>query len=66
MIGARTACKCRTCPGPEQAARLGRTFGCVRLVWNEPLDARHRRRRTEGRSTSCEETDANLAAWKRA
>ncbi|QUX26589.1 helix-turn-helix domain-containing protein [Nocardiopsis akebiae] len=33
----RTAYKRRTCPGPEQAARLGRTFGRGRLVWNETL-----------------------------
>src|SRR5699024_3519235 len=48
-----------------QAAQLGRTFGCVRLVWNKTLDARHRRYHTEGRSTSYKETDANLTTWKK-
>ncbi|WP_182545370.1 RNA-guided endonuclease InsQ/TnpB family protein [Halosaccharopolyspora lacisalsi] len=61
----RTAYKCRTYPDSEQAAQLGRTFGCVRLVWNKTLDARHRRYHTEGRSTSYTETDAALSQWKR-
>nr|WP_246300886.1 transposase [Actinopolyspora biskrensis] len=61
----RTAYKVRAYPTPEQAAQLGRTFGCVRLVWNKTLDARHRRYHTEGRITSYKETDAQLAAWKR-
>ncbi len=61
----RTAYKCRAYPGPEQAAQLGRTFGCVCLVWNKTLQARQHRYHTEGRSTSYKETDANLAAWKK-
>nr|WP_017975398.1 RNA-guided endonuclease TnpB family protein [Actinopolyspora halophila] len=65
MISVRTAYKVRAYPAPEQATQLGRTFGCVRLVWNKTLDARHRVYHTEGRTTSYTETDAQLAAWKR-
>ncbi|WP_461145696.1 RNA-guided endonuclease InsQ/TnpB family protein [Salinifilum aidingensis] len=65
MISVRTAYKCRAYPDSDQAAQLGRTFGCVRLVWNTTLEARHRRYHVEGRSTSYKETDANLAAWKK-
>ncbi|WP_235987150.1 helix-turn-helix domain-containing protein [Halosaccharopolyspora lacisalsi] len=65
MITVRTAYKFRAYPDSEQAAQLGRTFGCVRLVWNKTLDARHRRYHTEGRSTSYTETDAALSEWKR-
>ncbi|MFG1953492.1 helix-turn-helix domain-containing protein [Micromonospora sp. NPDC048830] len=28
-------------PTPEQAVVLNRTFGCVRVVWNRTLAARH-------------------------
>ena len=61
----RSAYKCRTYPTPEQAAQLGRTFGCVRLVWNKTLDARHRAYHDDGRTISYKETDANLAVWKK-
>jgi transposase len=37
----RTAYKCRAYPDPDQAAMLSRTFGCVRVVWNRTLAARH-------------------------
>ncbi|NYH76805.1 transposase [Actinopolyspora biskrensis] len=64
----RTAYKCRACPDAEQAPLLVRAFGCVRLVRNRTLDARHRRRHTEGRATSYRETDAakNILAAGRA
>ncbi|SFD77348.1 putative transposase [Actinopolyspora alba] len=65
MIGMRTAYKCRAYPDSEQAAQLGRTFGCVRLVWNKTLDQRHRVYHTEGKKTSYTETDAALSEWKR-
>nr|WP_245755266.1 transposase [Actinopolyspora alba] len=61
----RTAYKCRAYPDSEQAAQLGRTFGCVRLVWNKTLDQRHRVYHTEGKKTSYTETDAALSEWKR-
>ncbi|MFE9956641.1 RNA-guided endonuclease InsQ/TnpB family protein [Micromonospora sp. NPDC005299] len=59
------AYKCRAYPDPEQAAMLARTFGCVRLVWNKTLAARHARYHTTGESTSYRETDASLTHWKK-
>ncbi|TDD71098.1 transposase [Actinomadura darangshiensis] len=61
----RTAYKCRAYPDPEQAAIFGRTFGCVRLVWNKTLAERHRAWHASGRRTSYAETDAALTAWKK-
>ncbi len=43
----RTAYKCRACPAPEQASVLNRTFGCVRVVWNQTLAWRHARYHAE-------------------
>jgi putative transposase len=48
----RTAYKCRAYPDPEQAAQLGRTFGCVRLVWNKTLAERHTAYHQHGHRTS--------------
>jgi putative transposase len=61
----RTAYKCRADPDPKQAAMLLRTFGCVRVVWNRTLAARHARHEIEGKGTSYRETDAALTAMKR-
>ncbi|WP_407691219.1 RNA-guided endonuclease InsQ/TnpB family protein [Saccharopolyspora mangrovi] len=61
----RTAYKVRAYPDSEQAAQLGRTFGCVRLVWNKTLDLRHRAYHAHGKTTSYKETDAALTAWKK-
>jgi transposase len=44
---------------------LARTFGCVRVVWNGTLAARHARWATERKPTSYRETDAALTAMKR-
>lgn len=44
---------------------MGRTFGCVRLVWNKTLAERHHAYHTEGKKTSYTETDAALSEWKR-
>src|SRR5262249_30595890 len=44
---------------------LSRTFGCVRVVWNRTLAARHARWRAEGKGTSYAETDRALTAMKR-
>lgn len=49
----------------EQRARLGRTFGCVRLVWHKTLEERHRTYHDEGRRISYKETDAALTRWKK-
>jgi putative transposase len=61
----RTAYKCRAYPDPDQAAILARTFGCVRVVWNRTLAARHARYATERTPTPYRETDAALTAMKR-
>ena len=61
----RKAYKCRAYPTPGQAAVLGRTFGCVRLVWNRTLAWRHARYHFEGKSTSYAETDRALTAMKK-
>ncbi|MGW0433335.1 RNA-guided endonuclease InsQ/TnpB family protein [Micromonospora sp. NPDC003197] len=61
----RVAYKCRAYPTPEQAAVLNRMFGCVRLVWNRTLAARHALWRTERKSTSYAETDRALTEMKK-
>lgn len=61
----RTAYRCRAYPTPEQASVLNRTFGCVRLVWNRTLAARHARWHLERRSTSYAETDRALTEMKK-
>jgi putative transposase len=44
---------------------LARTFGCVRVVWNQTLAGRHARYAVEGKSTSYAQTDAALTAMKK-
>jgi putative transposase len=44
---------------------LSRTFGCVRVVWNRTLAARHARWHAEGKGLSYAETDAALTAMKK-
>ncbi|WP_433149435.1 RNA-guided endonuclease InsQ/TnpB family protein [Actinomadura nitritigenes] len=61
----RTAYKCRAYPTPEQAAMLNRTFGCVRVVWNQTLAWRHRRWRSEQASTNLPQANAFLTQLKR-
>ncbi|MEO3778868.1 transposase [Micromonospora sp. B11E3] len=61
----RTAYRCRVYPTPEQAVVLNRTFGCVRVVWNRTLAARHARWHTERKSTSYAETDRALTEMKK-
>lgn len=61
----RIAYRCRAYPDAEQAATLGRTFGCVRLVWNKTLATRHARYHADGASTSYKQTDAALTGWKK-
>jgi putative transposase len=48
----RTAYKVRAYPDPDQAAVLARTFGCVRVVWNQTLAARHACYQAEGKTCS--------------
>lgn len=44
---------------------LNRTFGCIRVVWNRTLAARHARYHTEGKPTSYAETDRALTEMKK-
>jgi putative transposase len=64
-VRVRTAYKCRAYPDEDQQQMLARTFGCVRVVWNRTLAARHERYATEGKSTSYAETDRALTAMKK-
>jgi putative transposase len=61
----RTAYRCRAYPDAEQQQVLNRTFGCVRVVWNRTLAARHARWHTERKSTSYAQTDAALTVLKK-
>ena len=61
----RTAYKCRAYPDEAQQQVLARTFGCVRVVWNRTLAARHARYAVEGKPTSYAQTDAALTAMKK-
>jgi putative transposase len=51
-VRVRTAYRCRAYPDDAQQQVLARTFGCVRVVWNRTLAARHERYAAEGKSTS--------------
>ncbi len=44
---------------------LNRTFGCVRVVWNQTLAARHARWQAERKSTSYAQADAALTILKK-
>ncbi|TDE36480.1 transposase, partial [Nonomuraea mesophila] len=61
----KRAYKYRFYPTPEQAEELARTFGCVRLVYNEALEERTRAYTLQGRRVSYVESSARLTAWKR-
>jgi len=61
----RTAYRCRAYPDEAQRQVLARTFGCVRVVWNQTLAARQARWHAEHRSTSYAQADRALTAMKR-
>ena len=61
----KRAFKYRFHPTPEQADQLGRTFGCVRLVYNKVLEERVRVHATESRSMTYGQSSAALTAWKK-
>ena len=61
----RTAYKCRAYPDETQQQLLLRTFGCVRLVWNRTLAARHARWCHERTGTSYAQTDRALTELKK-
>ena len=64
-VRVRTAYRCRAYPDEAQQQVLTRTFGCVRVVWNRTLAARHARCVTERKGTSYAETDRALTAMKK-
>lgn len=59
-----TAYKVRAHPTPEQVQILNRTFGCIRVVWNQTLAARQSLYATEHKNTSYRESDLKLTAMK--
>ena len=59
------AYKCRAYPDETQQQVLSRTFGCVRLVWNRTLAARHARWCHERTGTSYAQTDRALTELKK-
>jgi putative transposase len=59
------AYRCRAYPDQAQQQMLNRTFGCVRVVWNRTLAARHARWHGEREGTSYKETDAALTMMKK-
>jgi putative transposase len=61
----RTAYRCRAYPDQAQQAVLNRTFGCVRVVWNQTLAARQQRYATEREATSYAQIDRALTAMKK-
>jgi putative transposase len=60
----RTAYRCRAYPDAAQQQVLARTFGCVRVAWNQTLAERQRLWRAERRSLSYAASDAALTAMK--
>ena len=60
----RTAYRCRAYPDQVQQQMLNRTFGCVRVVWNQTLAARHARWQADRTTTSYAQTDAALTLMK--
>jgi putative transposase len=65
LVRVRTAYKCRAYPDQAQQAVLGRTFGCVRVVWNRTLAARQARWRLERKGISYAESDRALTQMKK-
>ena len=59
------AYRCRAYPDDAQQQVLARTFGCVRIVWNRILAARHALYAAERKGTSYAETDRALTAMKK-
>jgi putative transposase len=59
------AYRCRAYPDEAQQQVLNCTFGCVRVVWNRALAARHARWHTQREGTSYAETDRALTQMKK-
>jgi putative transposase len=60
----RTAYKCRAYPDQAQASVLNRTFGCVRVVWNQTLAWRGQRYQEDKTGTTYAQASAYLTAMK--
>ena len=60
----RTAYKCRAYPDQAQASVLHRTFGCVRVVWNQTLAWRRQRYHAEKTWTTFAQANGYLTAMK--
>ena len=65
LVLVRMAYRCRAYPDDTQQQVLARTFGCIRVVWNRTLTARHARYAAEMKGTSYAETDRALTAMKK-
>ena len=61
----RTAYRCRGYPDQVQQQMLNRTFGCVRVVWNQTLAARHARWQDDRTSTCYAQTGGALTRMKK-
>ena len=61
----RKAYRCRAYPDQMQQQMLKRTFGCVRMVWNQTLAARHARWQAGRLGTSYAQTEAALTLMKK-
>jgi putative transposase len=61
----KTAYRCRAYPGEQQQQMLNRTFGCIRVVWNQTLAARHARWQADRISTSYAQADTALTLMKK-
>jgi putative transposase len=59
------AYKCRAYPDPVQASVLNRTFGCVRVVWNQTLAWRRQRCQADKSGTTYAQASAYLTAMNR-
>jgi putative transposase len=60
----RTAYKCRAYPDQEQASVLNRTFGCLRVAWNQTLAWRQQRYQAGKTGTTYAQASACLTALK--
>ena len=54
------AYRCRAYPDEAQQQVFARTFGCVRVVWNQTLAARHARHHSEGKGFPTPSPTGNL------
>src|ERR1700751_1035226 len=64
-VRVRTAYRCRAYPDQAQQQVLARTFGCVRVVWNQTLAARQARWHAERTGMSYAQSDRALTAMKK-